>query len=1004
MISKKTLHPTLIFFLIVLGFAFTNPGFSQPRNATVKVSKDITYQKITGFGGFVNSPQFAYNYMTEAEIRKMWGPESEAGYNIMRIFIPTGESNWPQVIPTAQLAKSLGIKIFASPWSMPTHWKTVNIIGSAYTDEFGVRRDVYLKEEHYADYANYLNNFVVFLRNNGVELDAISMQNEPDYQVDYAGCIFTPAQMTKFLRENRHRITCKVMAPETVGIPDNYANAFNADEVLPHFDIFAGHQYGNIQTAHKTLQTKGKEVWMTEFLINWNQNGVSRNFDWSIDGFDFAGKINEAMLANINAWVHYATKRYYAMMGDGTFGIPLSGISKRGRVLSHFSKYVTGSTRTEATWNDNSGVLKGSSYLSVTGDSITVVVINGSTNSYNLAVDLPFLSNSGKAITTSQTQDMAESAVSFQSETNRPKVAIGPLSVTTLVFKKSNNLVPSQMTGQLVNYAPIDNLNPTNPSFGTNFKLSGKTATFKVDAPLISANQNANNGYLPLNGKFNRLVFRVESITSAGSYTSANTTLYYINNAGAVRSHNYGTVTFNLRNNFDWVLDISENVLTDGCQGLIGLYNSNFVSVLTLKLNNVFLAVGYERGFSFSGPYSRSDGNLLDCLDDATFTSLDFNNVTTIPAATNLHADAANKNMVYYVQTPEAADQNNVVFNGICSNLDLKQSTGDFYPPLGFNASSAKLTVTLNGPRMLTIPFEASIPAGVQAFNLSFLNAAIHGTLITNGKIPAHTPVLVNGFGTFVFEGSGRIDPVPNLQAGITFGVYIGIKVPLGAYHLKMDGGVPTFSRVTNTNAQPDIHAFDAYFTPGAGQTTASVVPVVLDAVLPVTLTTFNAMADGKNVRLHWQTRTEKNNNGFAIERSANGTDFYQIGFVKGNGNNNDINTYHFIDYTPVRGKNFYRLKQVDENGRFNLSSVRLVTFGAQPTITFYPNPVINELVINGNGAPLVGTILLYDAAGRVMLQSKMGSADVQRIDVSRLAGGIYFYRFNDLKGSFIKQ
>jgi glucuronoarabinoxylan endo-1,4-beta-xylanase len=45
-----------------------------------------------------------------------------------------------------------------------------------------------------------LNDFVVYLRNNGVELDAISLQNEPDYVVSYAGCSYTPAQMTNFLK------------------------------------------------------------------------------------------------------------------------------------------------------------------------------------------------------------------------------------------------------------------------------------------------------------------------------------------------------------------------------------------------------------------------------------------------------------------------------------------------------------------------------------------------------------------------------------------------------------------------------------------------------------------------------------------------------------------------------------------------------------------------------------------------------------------------------------
>ena len=82
--------------------------FAQVRVASVKVDKNTPYQKITGFGGFVNSPQFQYNHMSPAEIQQVWGAASQVGCNIMRIYIPVGEENWAQVIPTAQLAKRLG--------------------------------------------------------------------------------------------------------------------------------------------------------------------------------------------------------------------------------------------------------------------------------------------------------------------------------------------------------------------------------------------------------------------------------------------------------------------------------------------------------------------------------------------------------------------------------------------------------------------------------------------------------------------------------------------------------------------------------------------------------------------------------------------------------------------------------------------------------------------------------------------------------------------------------
>ena len=79
------------------------------------------------------------------------------------------------------------------------------------------------------------------------------------------------------------------------------------------------------------------------------------------------------MLGDFNAWIHYAAKRYYAMMGDGQRGAGSSGvITKRGYVMAHFAKYVTGMTRIDASFSG--GSLEGSAYLSQTGDTSVVVI------------------------------------------------------------------------------------------------------------------------------------------------------------------------------------------------------------------------------------------------------------------------------------------------------------------------------------------------------------------------------------------------------------------------------------------------------------------------------------------------------------------------------------------------------------------------------------------------------------------------------------------------------
>ena len=77
---------------------------------------------------------------------------------------------------------------------------------------------------------------------------------------------------------------------ESIGCSDSYVNALSATNTIDCFDIYGGHQYGGIGSAYKNLGKKGKEVWMTEYLINWNEgksDADKRNYDFSKDFFDF---------------------------------------------------------------------------------------------------------------------------------------------------------------------------------------------------------------------------------------------------------------------------------------------------------------------------------------------------------------------------------------------------------------------------------------------------------------------------------------------------------------------------------------------------------------------------------------------------------------------------------------------------------------------------------------------------------------------------------------------
>ena len=158
--------PLQLFILFSLCIIMHGTAQTTTQSATLTVNSGTTYQKITGFGGFVCSPQFGYDHMTTDEINKVWGKNSEAGYNIMRLYIPiastsasdSNPSSWSQSLATAQLGKSLGIKIFASPWSMPAEWKTYNTVNGVFIDASNVTQDNSLLPTYYTNYANYLTD------------------------------------------------------------------------------------------------------------------------------------------------------------------------------------------------------------------------------------------------------------------------------------------------------------------------------------------------------------------------------------------------------------------------------------------------------------------------------------------------------------------------------------------------------------------------------------------------------------------------------------------------------------------------------------------------------------------------------------------------------------------------------------------------------------------------------------------------------------------------------
>jgi len=116
-------------------------------------------------------------------------------------------------------------------------------------------------------------------------------------------------------------------------------------------------------------------------------------------------------------------------------------------------------------------------------------------------------------------------------------------------------------------------------------------------------------------------------------------------------------------------------------------------------------------------------------------------------------------------------------------------------------------------------------------------------------------------------------------------------------------------------------------------------------AALPVKLSKFEGEAADKKVELRWETSSELNNSHFIIERSGNARDFRAIGEVKGKGRSTTKVKYKFTDLNPVPGKNFYRLKQVDLDGKTAFSQIIAITIkSALAAETLYPVPASTSI------------------------------------------------------------
>jgi uncharacterized repeat protein (TIGR03803 family) len=171
---------------------------------------------------------------------------------------------------------------------------------------------------------------------------------------------------------------------------------------------------------------------------------------------------------------------------------------------------------------------------------------------------------------------------------------------------------------------------------------------------------------------------------------------------------------------------------------------------------------------------------------------------------------------------------------------------------------------------------------------------------------------------------------------------------------------------------------------------------------LPVRWTNFNAVKKQTVVALSWQTGEEVNNDRFEIERSADGTNFMRIGTVAAT-NNRGGSSYSFDDVKPLMNKNFYRLRQVDIDGKFTFSRIVTIDFAIVQKLTLLPNPVSDVLIVNA-GVEAVNRIIIRDVNGRLVKHVTGNGTGTIQVPVAHLHAGLYLAEIITTKGRYTER
>jgi glucuronoarabinoxylan endo-1,4-beta-xylanase len=385
-----------------------------------------------------------------------------------------------------QMAQARGARVWSTPWSPPPQFKSNG----------NVNGGNFLSANNQA-YANVLAQYVVNMQNTyGVNIYALSVQNEPDLATSYESCVWTPQQIHDFVPYLRGALntagksSVKIIAAEDQHWQTNYYAAALSDPVVAtNVDIIACHNYDNsppsgIPAALPRYANPDAVLWETE-TSKLAGNGA---FDPGMgDAIYWAGRLHLFMTsANVSAW-HYW---WLVSNNPDNEGLTdLNGIpAKRMYVLGQYSRFVRPNNYRIGLANYNPYAVLASAYKDPVTSSFAIVIAN--TNSATTTQSFYFANFTATTvtpwITSSNLSLEAQAAIPVTGSTF--SYAIPAMSVVTFVGTAQTNGMAAAPT---LTFVPNQTVNPGATLLVTNVAVDASVPPLALTFSLLTGPTNA---------------------------------------------------------------------------------------------------------------------------------------------------------------------------------------------------------------------------------------------------------------------------------------------------------------------------------------------------------------------------------------------------------------------------------------------------------------------------------------------------------------------------------